>query len=357
MLQAGQEPGTTDIIVTANNSIPIHLTLDYNNFGSRYVSSSRFGATFDVANLLKEGSILSMRGISGINPDESLFGRISYSIPLNNIGTRLGFYYHRGGFDVGREFAVLNMTGRTEAAGFFVTHPYIKKRSTSLIAEVGFDLKNTRQVMLDTVTSRDKIRSVRAGVSYESTDTSGRTSASLYITQGLGHTLDAMPNNYYLSSRLGADNGFTKANLDLLRLQRIVPSVFLILKASGQWAGQSLVAGEQFAIGGADSVRGYPQSEYSGDDGYSATAEFRVSPLADREIFQLAFFVDNGAISVKDPVPGQHKNRSLTGGGGGIRLNLPKDFNVRADVGIPLDPSHGSDGRNAVFYLQAVKRF
>ncbi len=357
MLQAGQEPGTTDLIVTANNSIPIHLTLDYNNFGSRYVSSSRFGATFDAANLITEGSILSIRGISGIRPDESLFGRISYSIPLNNIGTRLGLYYHRGAFDVGREFAVLNITGRTEAAGFFITHPYIKKRSTSLIAEVGFDLKNSKQVMLDTVSSRDRIRSIRAGLSYESTDASGRTLASLSLTQGLGHTLDAMPNDYGLSSRVGADNSFTKANLDLLRLQRLTPTVFLILKASGQWAGQSLVAGEQFAIGGADSVRGYPQSEYSGDDGYSATAEFRISPLVNREIFQVALFLDNGGISVKEPVPGQNKNRRLTGGGGGIRLNLPKDFNIRADVGVPLDPGHGSDGRDAVFYLQAVKRF
>jgi hypothetical protein len=63
--------------------------------------------------------------------------------------------------------------------------------------------------------SKDKLRSLRGGITYEETDTTGRTFASLFITQGLGNNLGAMDNNSRFASRLGADNRFTKANIDL----------------------------------------------------------------------------------------------------------------------------------------------
>lgn len=357
-LLAGREPGTTDIIVTAENAMPVHLTLDYNNFGSKYVSRSRFGATFDVGNFIKEGAILSLRGLSGEDPSELLFGRASYSIPLNTIGTRLGVYYAGGDFEVGKEFVILDIKGKSDSYGMSVSHPFIKKRTRNLTAELGLDFKDSKQYFLGTVSSNDKIRSVRGGASYESTDVNGRTLTSLFIIQGLGHALGAMQDNEPFASRLGADNRFTKANLDLMRLQRILPPLFLILKGSGQWASDSLVAGEQFSIGGADSVRGYPQSEYLGDNGYSLTAEFRVSPLKDKELLQFAAFMDHGGASVKNPVVGQKKNHTLTGAGGGIRLTLlPYNFNIRVDVGVPIDPSTSSNGKDAVYYFQVVKRF
>ncbi|MDP2157342.1 MAG: ShlB/FhaC/HecB family hemolysin secretion/activation protein [Nitrospirota bacterium] len=356
-LQAGAMPGTTDLVVTANNSFPWNLTLDYNNHGSSYTSRSRFGLSLELGNLIKEGSLLSLRGVSGENPSDLLHGRISYSLPLNVSGTKLGLYYSRGSFDVAKDLAVLNIENRTESYGIFLTHPIIKQRTKKLTAEIDFDAKNTRQEILGTLFSRDKIRSLRAGLSFENTDSSGRNFASLFITQGLGHTLGAMAGDDPLASRAGADNSFTKLNLDMLRVQRIASPVYLFLKGSAQWASTSVVAGEQFTVGGAETVRGYPQGEASGDSGYAATAELRVSPLSNKEILQLALFVDRGTAYVKNAVAGQKKHQSLTGGGVGVRLNLPYNFDIKADVAFPLSPSQSSDNKDAVLYLQAVKRF
>ncbi len=75
----------------ANNSLPINATLDYNNFGSRFVGRDRFGVAFDVGNLIKEGAILSARGVMGSDPDKMLYGRGAYSIPLNTLGTKSAF--------------------------------------------------------------------------------------------------------------------------------------------------------------------------------------------------------------------------------------------------------------------------
>jgi hemolysin activation/secretion protein len=361
-LQAGKEPGTTDLIVTANNSMPIHLTVDYNNFGSNYTNRNRVGLTFDVGNFLKEGSVLSLRGISGFSWSDMLFGRISYSIPLNTLGTRLAAYYAKGDFEVGEEFRVLEIKGKIEQYGISVAHPFIKTRLQTLTAELGFDGKDARQFLLGEITSHDRIRSLRGGLTWEQTNPSGRTYATFGMTQGLGHQLGGMiSRDPYAgepyASRVGADNSFTRFNLDAIRLQRLHPSFFLILKGSGQFSSDSLVSSEQFSLGGADSVRGYVPGEFSGDDGFSLTAELRVSPLTNKELFQVAFFLDTGSVYTRDTVVGQKARHSLTGGGGGVRLNLPYDFNIRADVGFPIDPGKNADGKSVMYYLQAIKRF
>jgi hemolysin activation/secretion protein len=118
-----------------------------------------------------------------------------------------------------------------------------------------------------------------------------------------------------------------------------------------------LTATEEFYIGGADSVRGYPPGEFLGDDGYSVSTELRVSPLLNQEILQLALFVDHGAVSIKDPPPGIKKNQQLTGAGFGFRSNLPYNINGRLDVGFPVEPAKASSGGRPTLYIQAGVRF
>lgn len=359
VLVPGTEPGTSDIVVTADNSLPVSLTLDYNNFGSKYVSGrSRFGLTLDVGNLIKEGSILSIKGQTGERPDEFWYGRVFYSVPLNTLGTRLAAYYAIGNIDVGQEFDVLNIHGKSKNFGVTISHPFIKKRLETLTAEFGFDYKDSRLYSLDDIMlNHDQVSSIKLGVSYERTDTHGRTFASLYLTQGLGHALGGMENNDVLASRAGADNSFTKVNINGIRLQRLSPSFYIVAKGSAQWASDSLLVSEQYYIGGQDSVRGFVQGERAGDSGYSITGELRVSPFTNKEIVQFVVFADNGTVYIKNPPVGFDNHHSMTGAGGGIRLNLPYEFNIKADLGFPIFPSAGLSGKHSMFYLQISKRF
>jgi hemolysin activation/secretion protein len=130
-----------------------------------------------------------------------------------------------------------------------------------------------------------------------------------------------------------------------------------MLRASGQVSTRPLVATEEFYIGGADSVRGYPLGEFLGDDGYNVSTELRVSPLPNREILQLAFFVDHGGVYIKDPPPGIKKHNHLTGAGFGFRLHLPYSISGRFDVGFPIQPAKASNGDRPTLYIQAAVRF
>ncbi len=358
VLQAGKEPGTTDILVNVEDKLPLHLVMDYDNFGTESVSKNRFGMEVNLGRFLViDGSSLSLRGVIGSDPKSYHYGRASYLVPINSYGTKLGFLGYGGDFDVGQALADFNITATTWGYSSFLTHPFIRTRVANLTGEFGFESRDSTQFLLGSLFSRDKVRMLKAGVNYDWIDSTGRNYISLSLYQGLGQALGAMNNNDTKSSRFGADNRFTKAYLNLARVQRIVDRVSIILRGSGQASTRPLVATEEFFIGGADSVRGYPPGEFLGDDGYNVSTEIRVSPLPDQEIFQLAFFVDHGGVSIKDPPPGIKKYNHLTGGGFGFRLNLPYNINGRFDVGFPIQPVEVSSGERPTLYIQAAVRF
>lgn len=69
-----------------------------------------------------------------------------------------------------------------------------------------------------------------------------------------------------------------------------------------QWTKQALVAGEQFGLGGAVSVRGYEEREAVGDKGIAAsfevgTPEFLTRATADEPSLRAFWFADGGFVS------------------------------------------------------------
>ena len=74
-------------------------------------------------------------------------------------------------------------------------------------------------------------------------------------------------------------------------------------------------------------MRGYQQSQFLGDNGYSASAEFRWLPTLKRRDLQLALFVDNGGGDILKPLPKQISSVNLTGAGVGLRFDVGPNTN------------------------------
>jgi hemolysin activation/secretion protein len=66
-LEAGKEPGTTDIVATVEDRLPVHLTVDYDNFGTESVSKNRFGME---VNTIVDGT--KRQGNFTFRPDRAL---------------------------------------------------------------------------------------------------------------------------------------------------------------------------------------------------------------------------------------------------------------------------------------------
>ena len=91
VLEAGKEPGMTDIVVTVDDKLPLHLSMDYDNFGTESVSKNRFGMEVNLGRfLIVEGSSLSLRGVIGSDPKSYHYGRASYLLPDKQLWDQAG---------------------------------------------------------------------------------------------------------------------------------------------------------------------------------------------------------------------------------------------------------------------------
>ncbi len=105
----------------------------------------------------------------------------------------------------------------------------------------------------------------------------------------------------FADSRPGAKQGFGVFRVTS-SLQHEFSDWQMRARLSLQWTKQALVAGEQFGLGGAASVRGYEEREQTGDKGVVATLEvgtpeFLTRATADEPSLRAFAFADGGAVA------------------------------------------------------------
>lgn len=364
VFREGSREGEVDLVLQVEDDLPLHLTLDYNNLGARTTGRNRLGAGFEWGDLSGRGDVLNLRFVeSGIlNPNNKGVNIFSagYTAPLNNRGTYLDFSYANSAFQVGEELQILDIRGNADVIRAGIRHQIIRSTSSNLEFSSAFVLQNIENTILGQQFSRDRLREVVLGVSGDWASGSGRNYGSLQLTQDLGELAGGTKSDDPFASR-GAGGGFTKLNLDLSRVQRLSDWSYLVVRGRHQAAFNSLPYAEQFGLGGISSVRGHVQSSYLGDTGYSATAELRFAPIAsNRQLFEIGAFIDHGGAALKNPIPGEIPNASLTGAGITTQFRLPGETYIRADVGWPLGNklnlgTNSDDG--PVPYLIFSKRF
>ena len=102
-----------------------------------------------------------------------------------------------------------------------------------------------------------------------------------------------------------------------------------------------MISNEQYGAGGADSVRGYDESERLGDQGVHASLELRTPGLLKGldpriEKSYALVFVEAAHLTITDPLPGTSSNFPLDSAGFGWR------FYARG-LSIDLDAAHVMD--------------
>lgn len=355
----GSEPGTADIKVKVEEGFPLHLTLTSNNSGSDFVSRYRFGGQLEWTNALIPGSSLTAGGFIGDKSENMHIINAGYSFPLNAHGTMLGLSALKGNFEVGKDFADLGIHNEEKSGDLFIRQPFILSRKATLSGRVGFRASDAKYYQLDEVSGRDNIRVVYAELQGDMISLGGKSIANLTLSQGLGGLLGGTKSGDILASRQNAGNDFMRANLSLARVQPVTSVFSTLLTFSGQLSSTNLLAGEQWLLGGINSVHGFTSGEASGDQGYSATLALRANPLANKEILQLSAFLDYGFAHKRNPLSGVKADTELTGAGIGIasRIRTVAPTTLRLDLGWPITPSANAQGESPVISFDTSIRF
>lgn len=99
----------------------------------------------------------------------------------------------------------------------------------------------------------------------------------------------------------------------------------------GQWTHNMLIPGEQFGLGGSNSVRGFADREVSGDHGYGWSLEAK-GPTIFIPHLRPVFFVDGGSAHSRS-IASTERLMSI---GAGLRWST-RDIDLAADIAHALD--------------------
>lgn len=367
VLMPGKETGTTDVLVEVKDKLPIHLGFDWDTYGSRYIDKDRYRATLTHYNLTGNDDVFTTQYQLSQREDYTLLS-LRYLYPLRE-DFKLGFFGAHSKISLGKELRALNARGKSKMYSIYTIHSIINSERTSLNVNFGFDYKDVFNFQLGNETSRDRLRIAKAGVDLDISDIYGRTLIFNEMDFGIPNILGGLETKDPRASRVGSGGKFFKDTINLLRLQKLPFDMTALWKNQMQLTNNTMTATEQFQIGGIVNVRGYPPAEVVGDMGYSMTWELSVPlyfipkgikvPFSRAKLYDAVRFVgfyDWANAHLKNPQPGEEKNKTLRGAGCGIRFNLPEDFSVRLEFAWPLDNTP-SDGKNLHKWFEVSKSF
>ena len=373
-LRPGAEPGTTDIVLDADKDRLITGALDSNNYGSPETGYERFGVSLNLNNPSGLGDVLAFRGLTSTIGGALWLARLSYAIPgqyPRHQGRRPPTPTPTSAPTWGPSWAISPCAAMPISAACMLLHPFVRSRELSVYGQAGFDIKNfdnSFQSVPGAQPQHDNLRVFSVGGFLDSVDRwLGASNLSLTLSQGIGNFLGGMDGiNDPTASVPGAGGTFTKLTGEVSRSQQITRYTSIFLKVGGQWTSTSLVAPEQYFVGGQGTVRGYPVAQFSGDRGYSLTGEFRWNApgFADKpaflgkkwgDILQFYGFVDHGGANLIDAPQGQTKSQTITGAGIGAQIAVPDNFVLKLEYAKPMNHVVGgatpSNGLNNYVYF------
>jgi hemolysin activation/secretion protein len=361
VLKKGERVGTADAIVRIEDGRPSHLYLNANNYGKDLTTKYRYGGRYDWGSMLIYGDKFSVAQVFGMPLTQLTFTDLVYTIPVTRNGTFLEFAYLYSYFKI-NDVEPLLIRGQSKIGTVKWTHAFTRARDYSIDTYAVFDLKNIKNFFFNTTASFDQLRILWPGAKFDLTDRWGaRNVLDLRMGIGIPGIFGAMAaHDAPLASRVGAGSQFVQFNGEYDRIQRIRKDSFLYLKGTAQYSPSLLTLPQQFYIGGADTVRGFPLAVGLGDSGYTVSAEIRIPPLflsntkyvlqrgkTWREAVQLVGFVDHGGVFLH-----RENDLFLTGAGVGIRVKGLYFLELSFDVGFPLDHRDLSNG--AFGYLKVT---
>jgi hemolysin activation/secretion protein len=161
------------------------------------------------------------------------------------------------------------------------------------------------------------------------------------------------------AKRYDATGRFLHLRLEASRTEPLPGGLELTARAHGQYSPDPLVSSEQFIAGGADSVRGYTESQAAGDYGATGSLEVRSPSLAnllDRggsvlNDWRLRAFAEGGWMSLQDPLPEQQSIFRLWSVGAGASARIAEHWNAAMDLGVPLR-SEGTAAHQVRFHFR-----
>ena len=365
-LAAGVEPGTNLLTVSVTTADTFSLQIDLNNNRNVSIGTFERGIRLEEANLFGIGD--QFRFTYDNTDGSNQFGG-GYTLPLNALNGSLSFDFRfakneivqasfedldidiesrdydltwrqpvlqRATPEVSQEFALGLTAGRRESEGTILDEPQPLTPGADEDGEIRTSVLSINQEYLQR--NRQQVFSLRSQFNL---------GLDIFSTTAVEEEPDSQFFNW-------------RGQFSYLRLlnQPTNTSAIgstMLLRSELQLSADPLISTEQFSLGGAQTVRGYPQDTLLTDNGFLAVAEFRLPIARFSKIgatLQFTPFIDFGTGWNTDDQETEFD--TLIGTGLGFLLQTPERLSARIDWGIPLinDDAEGSSLQEDGIYFQ-----
>ncbi|MBB3228520.1 hemolysin activation/secretion protein [Luteibacter sp. Sphag1AF] len=359
VLRPGDEPGTSDLLVSTEDRPRYTGTVGLDDYGNRYTGRARMSGSFSVNGLFHQGDVLDASALTaGSNMN---YGRLGYRYLLNGQGTVVGASVSALDYKLKGDLRVLDAHGTAQVASVFISQPIIRSTDGNLYGQLGYDRRHLNDsidiVGLRTLRHTNGWTATLAG---DQIDAHGVTNFSVAATYGM------LGFNDYLAEFIDAISAQTRGHylkytLSAARLQVLSENNAIYLGFSGQWSNKNVDTVEQFSLGGPNSLRGYDTGVIAGSQGQMLNLEYRRTLHVGLPGTLIATaFLDGGRVSIyKDRfVPGTN-NVHMQDVGVGMRWQNDDQWSVSADLAHPIGarPEMAGETRNLRLWLQVQKGF
>lgn len=337
-MKRGAAEDQIDAVVNVRDQSPHTLFVSLNNRGSRDTGKERLSVGYQYSNLfnLDHAATLSYTTSPGNWGDVKQYG-LTYRVPVYRLASSLTLLASYSDISSGTIAEFFDVTGRGTVFGATWRHSLLN---------IGRYNHRIQLQLLDKAFDNDidflgqpigtDVRSRPVSLRYEGEWVLDEANVGFHLAWNRNLEWGADNNTTaYAESRVGAEPDWSTWTAGAFVDRRLGGPWLLRGRVDAQYAGEPLISGEQFGLGGAGSVRGFLQRATSADDGVSAALELWLPPP--HATLQVLTFVDGGIGRRKNPQPAEVRRPSLASAGVGLRWQPAQWLRAGLDFAVVLD--------------------
>lgn len=348
---------SVDFDLRINDVRPWRFATSLDNTGTEETGELRFGVGFQHANVWNRDHVLSLQYVTApykdddpdqlalpVEDDVRIFGA-SYRIPLPQARSVLELYGGSANVDSGVVAGAFDITGSGSTIGgrFAYVLPAAGVLEQRLTA--GYETRNYDNDVQATGGSEQLVPDYRVNplsIGYLGQARVGRTLATARISAS--HNIPSGANSSQAAFdgvRAGATNEYLLARLAAHAQLSFDRYGDIVVRLDGQYTDDLLVPGEQFGIGGINSVRGLEERQFIADRGVSGSVEWLLPNPFERSLLastRLLFFVDGAYGQTLDPTAFELSSIDVASAGAGLRIGNGRNLAMTLDYGHLIDP-------------------
>lgn len=320
LLQPGTTFGMTDVQL-AVTEVPIDtLQMFYDNQGVQSTGRYEGGLYYRRSGTL---GIDDRFTFYGTRSDGNINGNVSYNVPINVWGGRLGVSYTQGAIKIIQgPFKALDVTGQSRLGSVNFSQPLFVNDSWLVQA----NLAGTYGI------SQSDLSAFRITDDHSTKETTGFS----VTHSGANHSVTLAPAvNFVQSHSMVTDieRPLTIYAATWNLFWRLPANFSIAVLGSGQYTQQRLLPGDQlFQIGGPTTVRGYPTNSVAGDSGFYSNFELHYNLSELIQGMDIYGFIDRGDVYSTFP-----SHTALTSAGAGLSWKPWAPLMLEASAGMPWE--------------------